>query len=226
MTIIASLLSSAATYGLVQWGEHKKSGPPDTPPVGESAPGEADGGILWTRKTTDIVAETRKALEGQASFLAAKATRDYTQAETIRVSVLGVPSTATVILEYQIEYSFGYDLRPGHFTVTVNPDRSMTLHLDRPHLVATPAVRMLGHRVVDSGVLVDEKEAIIAIQGRLPELAQAQAFRMQRDEATIALSEKSLSNFLRDFLGKQAGTQEARVIKFDYGAPTKEAMQQ
>jgi hypothetical protein len=194
---------------------------------------DPDGSVSWggeiaaTVKRTigfgtsasDLIAETKRAMEGRSSFLAAKVTREYTHVERIRTSALGIRSGATVILEYAVEYPVGFDLRPGKFRISADRS-SITVNLDRPQLAASPAVRLKSWEVAETSFLIDEKAAVIALQARLTDLAQSHAGGIRTDEAVVALCERRLSEFLREFLSRQAGMPDTRDIRFEYPTPS------
>ena len=65
-------------------------------------------------------------------------------------------------------------------------------------------------------MFIDEKEALLVLQEQLPEIAKAKAKDIQKDEAVIALCEKKLGEFIRDFLSKQPNVRVIPNIKFAY----------
>jgi hypothetical protein len=171
--------------------------------------------LLGYTKYTDYVSETKKTVEGQAKFLAAKVVREYTLVEHIQRSVLGMKSDATVIVKYTVDYSVGFDLKPGSFDIAGDRNK-LKVTMNRPELVAAPAVASVTHEIVSKGVITDEKAAIIAIQQRLSLIAKTHSAAILREPAVIALSEKTFGAFLLDFMGKQPGVKFVPVIEFAY----------
>ena len=167
------------------------------------------------RRYIDFISEGRKIMLGQSKFVGAKVVRDYVLLEQLQESVVGIKSDATVIVQYTVEFPVGFDLRPDRFTLS-GDERRILITLGRPELVAAPALVSMTHKIVSRGIFTDEKAAVIAIQQRLPVIAQGQSAAVLRDPAVIALSEKKLGEFLRDFMGRQPGVKFVPVIEFAY----------
>ena len=171
--------------------------------------------LLGYTQFTDYLTQSKAALADQMKFLAAKVDREYVQVQHIQKSTLGFNSDATILLRYAVEYSFGYDLRPDSFSISGNRD-GITVTLSKPELVASPAVNILSHEIPSTGIFIDEKAAVIALQQQLFGVAKKHATQIQRDEAVIALCEKKLAEFLHDFLAKQPNVKVVPAIKFAY----------
>ena len=111
-----------------------------------------------------------------------------------------------------VEYSFGYDLQPGNYDIVEAPG-GMEVRLQRPALVATPAVSKLRHEVLSGGVLTEEDAAVRQLcDEEASERVRKHGVAMAQDEAIVALCEKSLVAFLRDFLGKQPRVKHVPAI--------------
>lgn len=157
----------------------------------------------YTRYTTYLTA-SQNTLAEQMKLLTATVVREERATEIVEKSVLGLASTGVVAVWYTAEYAFGYDLRPGRYTLKAVP-KGLEVHLARPTLVATPAVTQLRHRVLSGGLLTDEKAAVIRLQQEAARRAETQGRAMANDPAVLALCEKSLTAFLADFLSRQPG---------------------
>ncbi len=177
--------------------------------------GQTKNDLLGSTKYTDYVSVTKTALEKQSKFLAAKVDREYVHVEHIQKSAFGLDSEATIILKYNVEYSFGYDLRPGSFAIT-GDRKGITITLNKPEMVASPAVSLLSHEIPSKGLFIDEKGAIIALQQQLSSVAKKRADDLKGDEAVIALCEKKLGEFLREFLMRQPNVRGVPVIRVAY----------
>ena len=167
------------------------------------------------RRYIDFVGEGRKFIMGQSKFLGAKVVRDYVHMQQLQESVVGIKSDATVVVQYTVEFPVGFDLRPDRFTLS-GDERRILVTLGRAELVASPSVQRVTHKIVSGGIFTDEKAAVIAIQQRLPVLAQKQSADILQDPAVVALSEKKLGEFLLDFMRKQPGVKFVPVIEFAY----------
>lgn len=158
--------------------------------------------LLGYTKYTDYIASGKQKLTEQSKFLAAKVVRDYELVEHINKTILTVPLDATISVNYNVEYSFGYDLKPESFEMRSTAD-GIEVKLGKPVLVASPAILSMTHSIIQANVLTDPHLAIIQVQQRLPGIAHTKGVAMERDEAVRALCEKKLVEFLRDFMGKQ-----------------------
>jgi hypothetical protein len=214
--VVALLIGSAVTLWFLRnrQDEHQQSLLGKVQLVEEELSNTKQELLGYTRFTA-YLSESKKAIEAQTKFLAAKVDREYVQVEHIQKTTLGWKSEATVILKYAVEYSFGFDLRHDRFTVTGDKN-GITITLAKPELVASPAVNILSHEIPASGIFIDEQEAVITLQEQLFNMAKTHANDLKNDEAVIALCEKKLADFLRDFLAKQPNVRVIPVIKFAY----------
>ena len=171
--------------------------------------------LIGYTKYTDYVTESKKAITEKMKFLAADVEREYTHIEHVVRGVAGFESSGAVIVKYQVDYSFGYDLKPGNFSIS-GDKTGLIVTLSKPALVATPAVRMISHEIISKGFFTDEKAAIINIQQQLHTLAKMKGNQIKKEEAVISLCEKKFQEFLVDFLSKQPGVEVIPTIKFVY----------
>jgi len=185
---------------------------PFNPPVVKQETTRVRRGWVSTTRLTDFVAETRSALTGQSSFIGARVTRDYTHIEQVAVSILGLPSDASVHVSYRAELAFGYDLTPAGFTVTA--DRGgIVVTLPRPTLVASPGVQLLSHEVSDRGLFVDEEAVVIELQQAIHGTVQRRAATIASEPAVVARCEETLALFLRAVLARHG---PPPTIRFAY----------
>ncbi len=168
----------------------------------------------YTRYTTYLTAG-QNTLAEQMKLLTATVVREEGATQIVEKSVLGLQSTGVVAIWYTAEYAFGYDLRPGSYTLQATP-QGLQVHLARPTLVATPAVSHLRHRVLSGGLFTDEQAAIVALQQEAARRALAQGQAMSAEPAVLALCEKSLTTFLADFLARQPGVKAVPRITVVY----------
>jgi hypothetical protein len=164
---------------------------------------------------TDYLSVGKKTLSEQAKFLAATVTRKDQDLETLQRSFLWFSSEAAVAVWYTAEYSFGYDLRPESYDLAAT-DSGIEIRLNRPTLVATPAVKASTHEIFSRGFFTDEKLAVIAIHEGLAKRLKEQGDAMASDPEIVALCEKRLIAFLRDFLAKQPGVRIVPSITVAY----------
>ncbi|WP_313951931.1 hypothetical protein [Accumulibacter sp.] len=169
--------------------------------------------LLGYTTFTQYLEVTKKAISGRAKFLAATIDRSYVHVEHINRSALGIKSDATIILNYAVECSVGYDLSPESFAVAADAT-GITVTLKKPELVSSPAIGAISHEIPGKGLLIDEKEQVIALQQKLTIAAEKQGEAIRKEEAVIALCERKLGEFLRDFLAKQLNVGAVAMIKF------------
>lgn len=154
---------------------------------------------------TSYLTAGKQTLGGQAKLLTATVTREEGLTQIINRAILPhVNSTGTVAIWYAAEYAFGYDLRQDQFDLRATSS-GIEVRVKRPGLVATPAVSKLTYKVLEGGVLVDEKAAVIKLYEEAAGRAARQGAAMASDPAVVALCEKKLLAFLYGFLEKQPG---------------------
>ena len=127
----------------------------------------------------------------------------------------GLRSRGVVSVDCTAEYLFGYDLRPGSYDLVDTPS-GIEIRLQRPALVATPAVSKLRHEVLSGGVLTNEDAAVRQLYEEASERARRQGTAMAQDDAIVALCEKSPVAFPQDFLAKQPGVKHVPAITVRY----------
>ena len=218
ITITASItvLAAAATHQYLQRSaEHHQADLHSRLHVVEKTLSETQQDLLGYTTFTQYLEVTKKAISGRAKFLASRIDRSYVHVEHINRSALGINSDATIILNYAVEYSVGYDLSPGSFAVTADAT-GITVTLNKPELVSSPAIGAISHEIPGKGLLIDEKEQVIALQQRLITAAEKQGDAIKKEEAVIALCERKLGEFLRDFLAKQPNVRAVPMITFAY----------
>ena len=208
--VIAALLITAGLASLVD--QHRRQ---STLHVGDKQLSETRNELLGSTTFTTYLNESKKVLEGQTTFLAAKVEREYVQVEHIQKSTLGWKSEATVIVKYGVEYSFGFDLRPDRFSLTGNRN-GITITLSKPELVASPAITRLSHEIPSTGIFIDEQAAVIHLQERLYPTILYRSKDIQQEAAVQVLCEKRLADFLRDVLSRQPNFGVIPAITFEY----------
>jgi hypothetical protein len=168
----------------------------------------------YTRYTT-YLAEGKKALSGRVDLVTARVTRQQSVLQFLERPFFGLSSNGAVEVKYDVEYSFGYDLRPGSYDVR-SSGSGIEVLVGPPRLLTAPAVTNVHHRVLSGGVLTDEDAAVIRIQEEASRRARQQGEAMASDPAIAALCEKHLTAFLHDFLAKQPGVKLVPQITIVY----------
>ncbi len=171
--------------------------------------------LLGHTKYTTYITVGKQSLAEQMKLLTATVVREEGVTEVIEKSVLGLSSKGTVAIWYSVEYSFGFDLRPDSYDVRPGPT-GIEIHVRRPRLVATPAVANLKYQVLSGGLFTDEKGAVIRLYEAAAKRANQQGMAMASEAPVVALCEKKLTSFLRDFLARQPGVTVVPAITVVY----------
>ena len=172
--------------------------------------------LLGYTAYTSYLTAGEKALAGQARLLTASVLREEGQTQVLeRRLVPGVVSTGTVAVWYRVEYAFGFDLAATGLRVRASPG-GIEVVVPRPALVAAPAVTHLRYQVLSPGMLTDEKAATLAMYEQAAERARRQGEAMASDPAVVALCERQLVGFLRNFLQQQPGVKVVPQIAIVY----------
>ena len=77
-------------------------------------------------------------------------------------------------------------------------------------------MRDLHHQVLASGWFTDERAAALKLYEDSSNVARAEGARMQSDSEIVAACEKSLTEFLHNFLAKQPGVERLPAITVSY----------
>ena len=208
-TLLATVSAIALIAGAYVYTRTAVSDPPTMEKTGETD----DGGVMVRRKTIDWQVIVREAMAAKAAFLTMTLSRDIVRDQDLRTSIRYTPfpdSTARIRVKYHVEYPIGYVF--GKFTVT-GGDGGLVITLHKPRLIARPSVKLLSYEVLDSGLLIDEKTALLALQQQIQPEAERLAKAVLRRPDVIPVSEAELRGFLTPIL-KQAGS--APPITFVY----------
>lgn len=188
------------------------------PPVVQKTGETTEEGLITVRKTVDYEAILKSVLAEEASFLTLTVKRDVIRDKHISTSIKYTPfpaSQARVRVKYHVEYPIGYNLRPGQFTVSRGPG-GLTVTLPRPSLIARPSVNIQSYDVLESGILIKEKSALLELQKQLQPEAEKRAAVILRGPTVIPRSEKALRAFLQTAMRREADGGKLPAITFRY----------
>ncbi|MDO8787702.1 MAG: hypothetical protein Q7J42_06495 [Sulfuritalea sp.] len=171
--------------------------------------------LLGYVKYTDYIAPGKKSLEGQTKLLAATLRQPVKWVEHIERKFLIGKSSATVLLDLGIEYSFGYDLAPGKYDIS-NTANGLVITVGKPIPVAKTSVSLRNWEILDGGVFVDEKAAALDLITRIQPVFDQEAKRVAQSESVMALCEKRLIEHLTVFLERQPGVKFVPKIVVAY----------
>ena len=210
VSVLASAVAGYQYFGLRQG----IGVPSKMTPTGETN----TNGWIVKRRTVDYEAITRSALMKRANFLTVTLAQEVVRNRHLETEIKYTPfpsSKATVRVKYHAEYPIGYVLTPGNFAVS-SIDKGLVITLKRPTLIAEPSVRLLSYAILDSGILVDEKEELLALQQRIQPEAKDSAAALLKRPDIIPRSEAALRGFLQSILNQQAGGGAPPSLTFKY----------
>lgn len=192
---------------------------PDTDPPTMRLTGEhTDEGLIVRRKTIDYQAVIAEAAASKASLLTMTVTREIVRNQQLSDSIRFTPfpaSTALIRVRYRVEYPIGYLLSPGTFRVAGGAS-GLTITLHRPRLVARPSVRLLSYAILERGILIDEKSALLELQQRIEPEAERLAGDVLTRSDVVPTSERALRALIVPFLRRAGDGADPPPITFDY----------
>lgn len=176
--------------------------------------------LVGYTKYPDYLGAAKQAAAEQMKALAVKVTRESIHLESPQEEPPGpksdakseTKSEATVIVKYAVDYTFGFEGKADSFELVGTPT-GIELKIGKPKLMATSAVRPLSHGAASKAELTEEHMAVIR---KLPSVSQKQGTAIALDDATQALCEKKLLEFLHHFLAKQPGVKQVPSILVSY----------
>ena len=168
--------------------------------------------LVGYTKYPDYLAAAKLAAVDQMKALAVKVTRESIHLERPPEETPDPTAEATVIVKYAVDYTFGFDAKPESFEL-VGTATGIALKLGKPKLMVTSAVRPLSHGAASKAELTEEHMAVIR---KLPAVSHKQGTAIALDDATQALCEKKLLEFLHHFLAKQPGVKQVPSILVSY----------
>ncbi len=176
-------------------------------------------GLVVKRRTVDYETVIREALEERLSLITVTLKGDRLRDQHIAKSIRYTPlptSRARVRVKYHVEYAFGFPLEAGDFTVA-REGGDLLVTVRRPRMVAKPSVKLLAYEVLESGILVDEKTAIIELQRRIQPEAERRGRELASRSSVASTSERALRRFLTGLLteaGEGAEPPPRLVIRY------------
>ena len=171
--------------------------------------------LLGYSKYTDYIAKGKQSLQGDAHLLTTTLNENVKWVEHIERKVLFFKSTGTVLLNLNIEYAFGFDLRPDKYEVVATKG-GLEIRIGKPMSVARPSVRMTSWDIVSGSVFIDEKKAGLDLLTRVQPVFDSEARTYSHSEKVKALCEKRLVEHLSGFLEKQPGVRFVPRITVAY----------
>lgn len=170
---------------------------------------------IYQRRTVDYSAIIKESFQKRTRLLTTTFEQDRIRDQLHETRVLGMRSSATVRVKYHAQYPIGYVLEPGRFSIRGEGD-TLVLSLERPTLISDVAVRLKSHAVLDGGVFVDEKAALLKLQQSIQPAAQQRAGEVLARPNVIPESEASLRGLLEPLLAESAVGHPAPKLRIEY----------
>ncbi len=171
--------------------------------------------LLGYTKYTDYLYASKEQLQEQMKFIAATVVRREGYTRSVNKSILGMKFDSIVAVSYTSEYSFGYALKPGDYDIG-STATGINVTLRKPILVARPATSNLSHQILSGSVFTDSQADVIGLYQGLDKRTLESGRVLAADEAVVALCDKKLVGFLRDFFAKQPGVKRIPDITISY----------
>jgi len=211
--LVAIFLTGAGAAAILVWVATRPSKPEAVVQLGSST---AETSSIVKIREVDFEAVLTSALSQKSSFLTLTLAENVVRDREIEATVLGLPSTARVRVNYHVEFPIGYVLDPGSYSVA-KQGKNLVVTLHRPQLVAMPAVKLKSYKVLDSGILVDEKTALLKLQQRIQPEAERRAATILTRPDIAPRSEQAFRAFLEPLLATAAeGGTPPPEIRFAY----------
>ncbi|HEX4325664.1 MAG TPA: hypothetical protein VH105_02540 [Burkholderiales bacterium] len=214
--LISFLLGCILTAGLAFWlATGRLNEARDKSSVLEKMVAVQESELLGYTRYATYLGTGKQSLAAQLKLLAASVVRDESATQVVERSILGLSSHGMVAISYTVEYSFGYDLRADNYEIRPSAT-GIEVRIGRPVLVAAPAVQDLKYEILSGGLFTDEKAAVLRLYEQAAARAKEQGHAMELKPEVVALCEKKLIAFLRDFLAKQPGVKLVPQITIVY----------
>ena len=184
----------AATFYL--WPDSENT---DIPPIMSKTGSTETASPIVTKRTVDWESIIESALEQKVRFLTVTIKEKVVRDRVMEESILGIPSNARVRIIYHVEYPVGYNLEKGRYDVE-KVGNVLLITLGKPELVAKPSVILNSFQVIDSGILIDEKTAMLELHQRLQPQAEKNAVNILKKSGIISTSERAFRSFIEPLL--------------------------
>jgi len=215
LSLIASLVSTSTAYGIyLTYQGQLALQMAETQELKSTIKATENNFLGYTAYTTYLNAG-KSYLSGDAELITAKVKREESMTKVVDKSLFNIPTQATVAIWYTAEYAFGFDLSEDQYDVLATSDGIQIL-INKPTLVATPAITNLKHRVLDNSVLISEESQLLNLYQLAPARAKQEGLKMVSSPEIIALCEKNLIQTLRSFLAKQPGVTNVPQVTVAY----------
>ena len=163
----------------------------------------------------DFLQVGRQALRDQLRPPIAKVTRQYVHMEPIARDKFKLAEDATVVIHYDVEFSFAMDMGEAGVEVT-DADNGIGLKISRPALTGEPQIKTVSAKVLSRMAVPDEKPLLDHAHAEFVQLTRRYASLISTEETLRALCKMKALDCLRDALTSQPGVKHVPAIFVDF----------
>jgi hypothetical protein len=163
----------------------------------------------------DFLEVGRQALRDQLRPPIAKVTRQYVHMEPIARDKFKLAEDATVVIHYDVEFSFAMDMGETGFDLT-DVGNGIGLKISRPALTGEPQIKTVATRVLSTMAVPDEKQLLDHAHAEFVQLARRYGSVISTEESLRALCKLKALECLRDALTKQSVVKQVPAIFVDF----------
>jgi hypothetical protein len=163
----------------------------------------------------DFLEAGKQALSEQLKPPIAKLTRQYVHMETIARDKFKLVEDVTVVINYDVEFSFAMDMSAAGLDVT-DADNGIGLKISRPALTGEPQIKTVATKVLSTIAVADEKPLLDHAHAKFVQLVRHYGSVMSTEESLRALCKIKALECLRDALIRQSGVKQVPAIFVDF----------
>jgi hypothetical protein len=163
----------------------------------------------------DFLEAGKQALSDQLKPPIAKVTRQYVHVEPIARDQFKLAADATVVIHYDVEFSFAMDMSATGLDVT-DADNGIGLKISRPALMGEPQIKTVATKVLSTMAVADEKLLLDHAHAEFVQLTRRYASVISTEESLRALCKLKTLECLRDALSRQSGVKQVPAIFVDF----------
>jgi len=213
------ILSGFLGFGSAWYAANKEPAAPAAPPSVSKEEYDRVLKELWGFTAyRSLVAQTKQSLvAADAKLITAQVEREYRHVEYITRSKFGWTSDATIEVTYDAKYAFGYILGTKEFDLEVTATE-LIVRIGRPVLLLDPSVRYKSDRILNTGLIIDTKQATIDLMKRLPADEAVRGKKLAAAPEVVAMCEQKLIEHVRTLLSKHPEVKHLPPMRVVYPA--------
>lgn len=168
----------------------------------------------YTAYTDFLEASKDKLLEKMRST-PIKVSRDYTYVENIAPTPPKQKTVGVVVVRYNIEFSFAFDLKPENFSL-VQTASGIEVQVGKPIFANPPKVHPQPHENPIEAPIADEPALVADLHAKLNALSVQYGVFVASDEGVLTLCAARLADALRGILATAPGVKHVPAVAVKY----------